>query len=567
MSKRKYSPKKAATLPNSNLGYYGQDLISQLPSKMSKNGPTDPLQKLGTGTGLLDLPSSMGTSPNSGSGTTGSKSTFDRQNLYPDKSSYADMLRGLGSDDPLIQTLQNLGIDFNGKLDPDQSEEWNRALLGIVLQQYVNREQRSYDRSLQLDQRTYDSPTNQLARLMGAGISRDAAIQMLSGGSGSSAGVPYGSQGSAVTDGMAAVQAHQANVQNRLGVVNAIFNGISVFSSLVGLGFSIPQAIQQTQYLKNQNNLSGRQLQAYDAASSAYNILSSIGASADAFGSIGSAVSAISQAAQNGDVSAQQFIASGGFDRLRDNAPFTSRVMSEMYGTERAASDYAEMYSQNINNLKAREKLDNYNAEEAKNEADLLSRQIVNYDEVYQLELALRQAQVDLLRKQGKYTEAQTAAQALENFQTSAMQNYTIQDPDGTERTGLQLLAGLNAEELHTQLMSLIDLRGRNQWKVEADKTFNNTSMMRDLYIIQAAAAQGVLDKLRNSNDPNVSNQAQQLLSIAFAFQHCGLSEYLNSVSQNSFGSYGSFGSMFSGFFFTPVFKNAADVFGGNYSN
>lgn len=106
-------------------------------------------------------------------------------------STYSEMLDH-NANDGFSQFLSSLGIQQSAGLSGSQRDSWNQYLLQQMLQYYMTQENRDYNRALQLDDRLYNAPTNQLARLMGAGISRDAAIQLLSGASGGSgSGVPY----------------------------------------------------------------------------------------------------------------------------------------------------------------------------------------------------------------------------------------------------------------------------------------------------------------------------------------------------------------------------------------
>lgn len=180
-------------------------------------------------------------------------------------SDWRNILSKIGSGSDLTKLFAELGIGgFNPK--DAQIGDWNSELLKQILQYYITQEQRQYDQKLWNQQNIYDSPTNMLARLMGAGISRDAAIQMLSGGAGGSgASVPYG-----ITGNQAGLipesQSYANDVQAKTAIANTVFSGIGALSGLVSLGFSIPQAIQQVNALSMQNFMSQKAMIGLQAA-------------------------------------------------------------------------------------------------------------------------------------------------------------------------------------------------------------------------------------------------------------------------------------------------------------
>lgn len=338
MAKRRSDIKPSVELPdlNSQPKYHGQDLhdlLGDARSKVDMNW----LEALGGG-----KPGST-TGFNGGTTTPNNPNPANPSTLNFD-SDWKDILNQLGYGDQFTQFLSQLGI--GGKDPYDQSmHDLNQSIYQAILQHYVNEEQRSYDRALQKDQRLYDSPLNQLARLMGAGISRDAAIQMMSGsGSGSGAAVPYGSQGSQIL-GESASQAYANQMAGATSIANTVFNGISAISGLVGLGFSLPQAYMQSKMLANQKYMSDQQRIAFDAASNAYGIITNAGVknAADVFGSIQSTADTITTLAKNGDIAAQAFLNSGGIQNLLKTAPISSPLLAELHRNERSAGDYSSL--------------------------------------------------------------------------------------------------------------------------------------------------------------------------------------------------------------------------------
>lgn len=235
------------------------------------------------------------------------------------------MLGGNSQSSDFLNMLLGIGADNAGIIGtfPD---DFRQKLIQLFLDNLVKGEQRDYDKGVLGEQRIYDSPTNQLARLMGAGISRDAAIQMLQGTQesplvGSGAESDSGEPMTPVTQ-----QAIQA-VQTAVGAIGAI-------GSMVSLGFTIPQALQQTHFLKNQNFLSDQQKSAYQMASKAFGILNGAGAAAEAFDSTASAISSIQSLAAAGNKPATDFIQQGGIEKMQEVSPFVSPVLSTMYRNE-----------------------------------------------------------------------------------------------------------------------------------------------------------------------------------------------------------------------------------------
>lgn len=198
-----------------------------------------------------------------------SSGQFNPGTVYGDGShvSFDDILRRFAGNSDFNQLLNAFGISLDDKLTKSQVQDWNKQLLDLMLQNYVTREQRDYNKSVLDEQRQYDNPTNQLARLMGSGISRDAAISMLSGAGAGAAGAGSAliGQPAAAPTGIAASQSALNGAQRGATIANTVFNGIQTVASLCGAGINIAQAIPQVQMLNAQNTLSQDQLKKYQA--------------------------------------------------------------------------------------------------------------------------------------------------------------------------------------------------------------------------------------------------------------------------------------------------------------
>lgn len=165
----------------------------------------------------------------------------------------------------ILSYLQSLMVN-SPNMNDDQRNDWNKQILDQIINYQLTSENRQYNESLRDEQRLYDSPTNMLARLMGAGISRDAAIQMLSGSSGAGgAAAPY-SDPAAAAQGIAPSQSRLNGVQADTAIANAVFGGIGSLVGLTNLGLSIPQAIHQTSILGAQSVMSQKALIGLQAA-------------------------------------------------------------------------------------------------------------------------------------------------------------------------------------------------------------------------------------------------------------------------------------------------------------
>lgn len=260
--------------------------------------------------------------------------------------SWFDMVQqGALSGDSFAQLLESLGINYDKEMSSGAIEDWNKKITETLLSYWLKQNERSYDEQRTAEQRLYDTPTNQLARLMGAGISRDAALQLLGGSA-------FGSGGSAVgVGGAMQVPGSPAPTESKLNQVRSItepiqtaFSAVGTLAGLVNLGFSAPMAIQQTHYLQMQNQLLDWQLGGYKSANDAFSILQSAGATAESFGSVSSAAGAIAKLAEGGNQDALNFITSGGLDQLRKGGSFSSQVLSNLNNTELSAERAAERY-------------------------------------------------------------------------------------------------------------------------------------------------------------------------------------------------------------------------------
>lgn len=471
-------------------------------------------------------------------------------------SNYSDILARLAgsSDNSILQLLQSLGINQDAGLTGPQRDDWNKQLLDTLINYQLTQENRSYNESMRDEQRLYDTPLNQLARLMGAGVSRDAAIQMLSGGS-----QPIQSDVAVGAEGIAPSESAANGIQAALAPAQLAIDAIGSVGSLISLGFSIPQAIQQTKFLKNQNLLTQKQLRSYDSASSAFSVLNSIGASKEAFGSAGAAIKVISSAAQKGNIQAQRFMSTPEFATLSEEGYFTSRALSQLYQNERSH----ESYGAYIQHQLSENKFLDLNSRKVISEMALIGAEINNYVESAEFtrqNTALLQfsrkkliAEAELLQKQGNLVDAQTMReraaklnidaqttwQTLQNNVEEGAQNQYLYNENGDLESGLSIMSRERCNSAYMAMRRLVAMNDSDMIEKEVNSLALNYDALSSLYALLGAYHSGALDKY--NNDP----QFADLLDACDAFTQCQGWSYLQQASGGVFGN---------------LFKNPASV-------
>lgn len=178
---------------------------------------------------------------------------------------FQSVLEQLGSGNTDISQLLSsfLGAGDNSFTD----ERWDmlyQYLLGLMSQA----NQRAYDVEMRDESRLYSTPTNELARLMGAGVSRDAAIQILSGAAGGSGvgSAMIGSGASPFTTSPTGISGTQdiARQQMALNGVQVALQGIQTVMDLVGQGIDMSTAISQSKMMQAQSQMTQAQLGAFN---------------------------------------------------------------------------------------------------------------------------------------------------------------------------------------------------------------------------------------------------------------------------------------------------------------
>lgn len=424
-----------------------------------------------------------------------------------------DALLGLLGNQDYLSILMQLVRDNSNMQGDERSREYQKQLLEMLLEQITRQEQRGYDESVLHEQRNFDSPTNQLARLMGAGVSRDAAIQMLSGVSES----PLVGSGSG-TD-VSSVDPTANELARKQMAMDAVFGAFGAVTSLVSLGFSVPQAIQQTKMLSNSNFLTEFQLEAYDNAGLAFQILSSAGVALDSVGSATAAARSISQLAESGNEDAKLFVENGGVQSMLRNAPFTSRTLRNLAMDERGYSDHATQFSQQYDLNEAELDLKKVNKEQCLQQIVNLQEQVkeIQADIRYKDALTALQAWNQLvLEKQGKKIDAETKALNLQNQQ---LEDFLNTEVDGY--SGKELITAQRALACYNQMKSLIAQKDTALWEDEVNAMAANYQLLTDMYTLRSMYFQGASEWFSNNPD---------LAAMCSGFEECGGWSYIDNM-------------------------------------
>lgn len=157
---------------------------------------------------------------------------------------------------------QLLASMLQGTNRSDWSDESYSMIMQYLFSLMSTSDQRSFDWSMLQDSRQYNNPTNELARLMGAGISRDAALQILSGSAGNVGGTGAGTMAPVPTP---TGTEGQMQLQKNAFIRDSVLSGISAIMGIVQGGVGIAQGVEQVQTLQAQNYWNQQQISAYDS--------------------------------------------------------------------------------------------------------------------------------------------------------------------------------------------------------------------------------------------------------------------------------------------------------------
>lgn len=521
-------------MPSSNLS-----LLYNLLDETSVGG-TGSTRNSGT-TSTRTTGSSSSTAESSGldrwsSGSHNRPSALTLATLLGDNSTLSNFLgiagvNGAADNNKFLQLLLLLASGNLNRPGTDDDDIQSK-LIDMLLDNLVKNEQRDYDKSVLSDQRNYDSPAAQIARLTAAGISRNQAIQMLQGAQDPAL---VGS-GSDVTSG----EPLPSPSDKLMSGISAGLDIIGTVGSLISLGFSAPAAIQQVKMLTNQNALTSLQLGAYEDVSLAHSILTAAGAGAESFSNVANAGAAISKLAESGNVDATNFISQGRLQRMQNTSYFSSRSLNDLWKSERASSDYDTSFGLYVESTNA--DIDFKKADKRRVEQQILNLgaeliETQSSTEFINSQIALQKfheeqlkAQTDLLRKQGKEIDAnileskarvnllnsQTKTNDLNNQYTEGVFTENIEG-----KSGLDWLTQSKATEIYNDCQKFVKSKDKKIWEKELNFIAADYDRLYQLELMRQSYMRGAIKKY--NNDP----EFQDIIHVCTAMQECGAWSYL----------------------------------------
>lgn len=236
------------------------DLFGSIFSRRRKTRPsTPPESPNGFGFGHDTLPFTGQLGANNGNMSTSGNALYD---------SLSQLSKGKDFENSLLPLLLRFFDKGSGE------SEYEGQLFNAILQQIftqdqrlydknVTQDQRQYDYNLLLDNRQYNNPSNQLARLLGAGISRDKAIELLSGSAGVGSAGAGSAGGSAVTgmpSSIGSMSTPGSLASQNAGMV------LDAITKLTNAGVSVGTAYYQARMADNSVFFSNEQRAGYEAA-------------------------------------------------------------------------------------------------------------------------------------------------------------------------------------------------------------------------------------------------------------------------------------------------------------
>lgn len=443
------------------------------------------------------------------------------------KANFGNILARFSGNSDISQLLNALGVNNDKDMSNAAAEDWNKQLLETLLNYYLTQENRSYNESLRDEQRLYDNPQNQLARFMGAGISRDAAIQLLSGaGSGSGAGVPYSDP--IASQGLAPSESALNDVNAKSNLANTVFNGVQAFSSLVSLGMSVPQAFSQVQMMSAQAYLTTKQKEAYDAASGAYNVISSAGidATSDVFGSVANTSKTIEALAKNGNEAAISFMQSGGLNSLRQTAPYSSPFLSQLYRNEVDSQNFSREFENRMRLMDADVDLRQAQKDQIGEQIKLIAPQIEQLESSAEYQRAaanLARANEKLTGQKVNTERQQTRMLELQNILEEGFQSATVGD-----QSGVDLFSQYRVNELYSKVKVLSNLNDKDAWNKQAESIVKNYDNLIASYKLAKLYADGEINAVTTAGQ-----STKDLLFFCSAAENCGYFDYVRSLAES----------------------------------
>ena len=168
-----------------------------------------------------------------------------------------ELVNGETDSSQLLASLLGAG---NAQFSDERWDMFYQYLLGMM--QQAN--QRAFDIEQRDESRLYNNPMNELARLMGSGVSRDAALEILKGSAGGSGSLGVAGSGAFDAPSVSAPSGTM-ELQKQQSIAGMVFGSLAALSNLVQSGVSVAQGIEQVNQLKGQNYFSNKQIEAFDS--------------------------------------------------------------------------------------------------------------------------------------------------------------------------------------------------------------------------------------------------------------------------------------------------------------
>lgn len=480
----------------------------------------------------------------------GNESTIARKAFSP----LLDALKAQGYDTDTIASFLRGYSNSWGSV----STERNDALLQYLLGQTATQNQRMYDESVRDEQRNYDLPTNIMQRLQAAGISRDAAIQMLSGGAGSGAGA-----GSLIGSGLGAngAQVPAPSGTMDLASVNTAINGaasvVDSMCAMVNTGMSAYTAYEQGNLLKAQASMTQNQATAYQLSGKAYNLISQgvadgIVDNSDGmvFANVKNAQQALETMAKAGNVEAQEMHANGSIRQLGELSPYSSEYLSHLYETERRAKDYSISFAneqRKADSLVALQGVQIDSLAQGILQSEAQIQDILASAEYKRESLVLIDAQIKLMEKQGKnldanslYQKALTRKTALENELQSSWQDADVpvqRSPGISYVKGSDIYGMETLSKLRSGAQAALKLESGRYWEKEVQNQFADIDNLLALNALRHLYYGNTADFLTTATP-----EQKHLMGLADAYSSSHVFDYMDRLINNNKTSFSILG-------------------------
>lgn len=446
--------------------------------------------------------------------------------IQPDGSTvgYDDIMNRLNFQYPgQLDWLNNFGIS-GGSMSLSQTADWNKQVLDTMLQYMMMQNQRDYDRSVLEEQRAYDNPQTAMLRLMATGMSRDAAMQMLSGSTGAAGAAALVGSGSGIStpQGVSATQ----STANTMQAAKAAFDIIGTAGSLVSLGFSIPSAISQANILANSAFMSTEQRAGYDAAKKVSSFFSNGLASgdiaADLVDGFSNATDSLKWLVDNPDAPGVKNLTDSGALAAVMGTEYGSEAYNRFWNNLRSSRDAGTMLDQMIKNNDLKNALDSITIEEVGAQIEAIG-QSNKESEQRIAESIKRVAQIDadiqLKNKEGEWISVQTKWYGQK---TSA------------EILALQASANASDAQAHLADVTAYGQGIQNQYNEDLfEVSHAGIPMLKQCHLIELDQE---LRKLQFQND--YDGRKKQLQAWALEQDNAIKLQYLNSIYYNASGDF-----------------------------